>query len=945
MGRRIELVLLGRQEERERVDSLLAKALARESAVLIISGEAGIGKSALLEDLVERATGLLVLRARGFETDSELAFSGLADLLRPLLGRIDLIPEAQAEALRGALAIGPPVEADRFAVCAATLSLLAAVAEETPVLALIDDAQWIDASSLETVIFAVRRLDAEGIAVVFAAREGETPLLDRAGLPQLLLPGLDVETSTELLTEQTDDLVVPPVAQQLAVATGGNPLALVEIPTLLTRDQLTGREVLPDELPVVPTIERSFMRQLSALPEESRVALTVAAATESGGLNEITEALAALGLGIEALDAAEAAKLVLLSDDRVVFRHPLLRTTAYRSASTATRRGAHQALARTALHGAATPRQAWHLAAAAPEQDEAAAVALEEAARETRHRGGLSESSAAFERAANLTGDDARRGRLLREAASDARLLGQMPRATEMLERALPLAREPVERARVQHLRGVIEMWNGSPLRAYELLAQEAERIASIDAGRAVRMLTDAVWAVLLAGRVETGVEVARRAVSLAETADSEQAVARALLGVGLVLRGESATALSLFSDYYERLSGDLPADADYREVARPAGQVLMWYERYEEARSVLTRAIEAARGASALGPLPYALAELAEVQFRTGDWVAAYASATEAVQLAEDIGQEGVLAYSLACLAQIEAAQGREDDCREHARRALELGHTRLAAAVAYATRALGLLELGLGRPDIAVSQLETLAERLGEHGLREPGVIQWTPDLVEAYARTGRGDKADQLLTAFEAAARDAERIWALAASSRCRGILAETAFEKAFSDALELHHQTPTPFERARTELCLGERLRRARRRSDARVPLRGALETFELLGAAPWAVRARRELAATGEIVQTGRTPLADELTPAELQVALLVAGGSTNKEAAAALFLSAKTVEAHLGRIYRKLGLRSRTELAARFAGANLAHAGSSGLSGPVARGQAPAASP
>jgi DNA-binding CsgD family transcriptional regulator len=444
-------------------------------------------------------------------------------------------------------------------------------------------------------------------------------------------------------------------------------------------------------------------------------------------------------------------------------------------------------------------------------------------------------------------------------------------------------------------------------------------------------MLTDAVWALFLAGRVETGVEVARRAVSLAETAECEQAVARALLGVGLVLRGESASALELFSDYYQRLSADLPADADYREVARPAGQVLMWYERYEEARSVLTRAIEAARGASALGALPYALAELAEVQFRTGDWVAAYASATEAVRLAEDIGQEGVLAYSLACLAQIVAAQGREDDCREHARRALELGHTRLAAAVAYATHALGLLELGLGRSDLAVSQLEALAERLGEHGVREPGVILWTPDLIEAYARTGRAEQADQLLTTFEAAAQDAERSWALAASRRCRGILAETDFETPFNEALEFHRQTPTPFERARTELCLGERLRRARRRSESRVPLRAALETFELLGAGPWAQRARRELAATGESVHMGSTPLAAELTPTELQVALLVAGGSTNKEAGAALFLSAKTVEAHLGRIYRKLGLRSRTELAARFAGANLAHAPSEGV--------------
>ncbi len=909
--------VLGREPERQRLDSLLDEARDGRSAALVLSGEAGIGKSALLDDAVVRAAGFRVLRARGFESESELAFSGLADLLRPVLGLLDSIPEPQFAALAGALSLGPPGQGDRFAVCAATLSLLAVAAEDgAPILVVLDDAQWLDTSSVQAVLFATRRLYAEGVAVLIALRSGEdsaeSALIERAGLPTLELAGLDVESARALLG--AGGLAVSSeVAARLAADVAGNPLALIEIPRLLTPGQLAGTEPLPDELPAAPTVERAFGQRLDALPDQTRTALLVAAASESGDLGQIVQALSTLGSDLAAFEAAERAEIVALDAERIQFRHPLLRAAAYRAASASSRRAAHGALARAE----AGDGRAWHLAAAAQEGNEEAAQALEEAALEARQKGGVAESSSAFERAAELSADDESRARRLREAAGDARLAGRVDSAVELLGRALGCVTEPISRARIQHLRGVIEMWDGSAAAAHDLLVTEAGRIEELDRGRASSMLTGAAWAGFMAGQLDRGLATARRANELAAGQSEEiEITAAAVLGIGLLLVGESKTALPLLAAYHQQLLDGRGAGALPQQLIRPAGQVLMWFERYDEARETLTKTIEVARSRSALGALPYALATLAEIDYRTGSWPAAYAGASESVRIAEDTGQTSLLAYGLACLAQVEAATGRESDCRIHAARAVELAEVRAGAAVAYAQAALGLLELGLGRPEAAEAQLLQLAQSVGDRGLREPGVIQWVPDLVEAQVRAGRAEEAAKTLVGFESAAVEADRVWARAAAARCRGLLAADAdFEAVFAEAIELHGRTPTPFERARTELCLGERLRRARRRADARAPLRSALETFERLGAVPWAERARHELAATGETVRARDAAAADELTSTELQVALLVGRGATNKEAGAALFLSPKTIETHLGRVYRKLSVRSRTELA------------------------------
>jgi DNA-binding CsgD family transcriptional regulator len=351
-----------------------------------------------------------------------------------------------------------------------------------------------------------------------------------------------------------------------------------------------------------------------------------------------------------------------------------------------------------------------------------------------------------------------------------------------------------------------------------------------------------------------------------------------------------------------------------------PAGQAFIWLEEHDKARTVFTRVTETARARSVPSLLPYTLTGLAELDFRTGAWARAYANAAEAVALARETEQPTALAFALATLARVEAGQGREDDCRAHVTEARDLAEPGVGAASVFAVAALGLLELGLGRSDEALPPLEHVASEARIHELAEPTVFESAPDLVEAYARAGRRDEAARTLAGLEVQAEASASSWALAAAARCRGLLAaDDAFEADFARALELEEAIGSPFERGRTQLCLGERLRRARRRKDARESLRAALEQFERLGAAPWAERARAELRASGETLRRRDAEAPEELTPQELQVALLVAKGATNREAGAALFLSPKTVEAHLGRVYRKLGLRSRTELAVRLA--------------------------
>jgi DNA-binding CsgD family transcriptional regulator len=912
------LELIGREAETTRIAALLSDAQRGRSRALLVRGEAGIGKSSLLRYAIGQAGGMIVLRARGVESESELAFAALGDLFRPVLDHLIQLPEPQAAALAGALGLTPPVAGDRFTICAGTLNLLAAVAEVAPVLAIVDDAQWLDTSSAEALLFAARRLDSEGVALLLAVREGEAGAFSASGLDHLVLAGLGHEHARELLSRRLTQEPAPEVAERLVRGTQGNPLALVEIPALLSEGQLAGSEPMEAPLPATPAVERAFLRQIEALDEEARGALLVAAASESGRLDVIEGALGALGLDPKALEPAEKAGLISVERDVLEFRHPLLRAAVYHSATSGARRKTHNALAKTAA-GELPDRRAWHLAAAAAELDEEVASALEEAALEARERGGHAEAALALERAARLSADEGEQARRLFEAADDTRIAGRPDRALELLEGALLTTREPHARAGIQHLRGAVEMWSGAPRDAHRLLVEEASRVSGLDPGKAARMLTDAAWACLMGADIRAGLETAERARSAADKASSTTQIhAAGVLGVALLLSGRTGEAFPLLERFQPLLES-----TDFgrvRQLVTPA-QVLTWIEEYDLARRLFTQMIDAARSQSALGYLSYPLAGLSELDFRTGNWAAAYAGAAEAIRIAQETGQDVTHAFSLVCLARVEAAQGREEDCRAHVIRATEIAPVEIGAIFAYAISALGFLELGLGRSDDASGYLEPLARQVQKRGLGEPAVVQWAPDLIEAHLRTGRAEDAARELEVFARQAEETKRNWALAAAARCRGLLAsEEEFEVSFVQAIDLHARTPTPFEQARTELCLGERLRRSRRGTDAREPLRSALETFERLGADPWAERARIELAASGETTQRRSPSASNQLTPQELQVALVVGQGATNREAGATLFLSPKTIDAHLGRIYRKLSIRSRTELARLLAG-------------------------
>ena len=908
-------MLLGRERETARLDHLLDELRAGRSATLVLTGEPGIGKTSLLEYAAGRADGMTVLTVHGIESEAELPFAALADLVQPLLGQLDEIPQVQAAALRSALGLETAGTAgDRFTTCAGLLSLLGAAAEEQPLLALIDDAQWTDRSSLQAFLFAARRLDAEGVAMLFARRSGGGGF-ETHGLEELVVGGIEAAAAASLL-ERAGHAIPRATVDEIVRATAGNPLALLEVPALLSAAQLTGEEPLAAPVPTSEVLERAFLAQVEQLPAATQRSLVIAAASSSGDFDEIVAAVARAGLEPGALDEAERAGLTRVVGARYAFAHPLLRSAVYHGAPAVERRAAHEALA-----GGSGDSRPWHLAAASEAPDAGISAELAQAAASSSGRGGHAEASAAFEAAARLAEEPGARAKLLRDAADEARRAGQTARALELVDAALETADTPELVARIQHLYGVIEMWSVSALAAYERLSTQADQIEATDPERAAWLLTDAGWACFMAGEVILGREAAERAVALAEGSGGlVEVLSSALLGIALLLNGERAKGEPLLRRHQPLVEGTEFLERGYA-LAWPAAQAFVWLEDHDRARSVFDRVIEGARRRSAPSVLPYALTGLAELDFRTGGWARAYANAAEAVALARETDQPVALSFALAGLARVEAAQGRTDDCRLHVREALDLGEGGVGAGavVVYAAAAHGLLELGHGRVEEAIPPLMRVADEVRAHGLLLPTVLQWAPDLIEALARAGRREEAFALLGELDAAADSSQSNWALGAAARCRGLLADGAFDDDFARAIELHEALGAPFEVARSQLCLGERLRRNRQRKEARIVLRSAIERFERLGATPWVERANAELRASGETVQPGAVIATHELTPQELQVALAVAQGATNKEAGSSLFLSPKTIEAHLGRVYRKLGIRSRTELAALLA--------------------------
>jgi DNA-binding CsgD family transcriptional regulator len=900
-------VLLGRERERRELDRLLATARSGRSATLALVGEPGIGKSALLEYAAEQAGSLRVLTARGVQAEANVPFAALFELLRPALDLLARIPRPQALALEGALALRPGSASDRFAVGAGTLSLLAAYADEAPALLLIDDAHLLDPSSAEALLFALRRLLAEPLAVVLAARAEERSLLDGADVPALEVGGLDRESAAALLGP-----VVGEAAERLYRATAGNPLALLEL-----RDYAGELETPPLDTPVrVPaTVAEAFLRRARDLDDPTRRLLVLASADDLLDVPALERSAALLELDLTGLDAAQRAGLIRVSGTRIEFRHPLARAALYGDATPEQRREAHRALAST-LPDRDADRRSWHLALAAVGTDEGAAAALEQTGAGARERSAYAVAAEAFERAAELASTEGRQASLLFAAADSAWLAGRAERAVSLLGRAEDLGPDGDLRSATEHLRAHIATRQGPVMEGYGVLVDVAERLSAQDPDRAVAVLTEAVDAAFFAGDGYAMERAAWRARELASGSASTRTrfLSAIAEGMALVFRGEGEGGV-------ESIRAAVALARETEEL-RDDPQLLpllvmgpLWLREAGTGRELVEAAIERARARAALGLLPWLLTRIARYHAAADAWAAARIEYDESIRLARETGQRVDLAAALAGLAWLEALEGREQACRGHAGEALELcAAMGVAQSEAWAIRALGELELGLGRAEQAVEHFEALDDRLRSRGIAD---VDLSPaaELVEGYLRLGRTTDATRVAVRLAEQATAKGQPWSLARAERCNGLLAgEDGFERHFAEALRQHDRTPDLFESARTQLCFGARLRRERRRVRAREQLRIALETFETLGSRTWSAIAAAELEATGETARRRDVSTLDELTAHELQIAQLLASGKSTRESAAALFLSPKTIEYHRRSIYRKLGVKSRDEL-------------------------------
>ncbi|MBB4662598.1 helix-turn-helix transcriptional regulator [Conexibacter arvalis] len=906
-------MLDGRTREIAQLTGTLRALHEGSSFALVVRGEAGVGKSALVEAAIATGgEGLQVLRARGYESDTEIPYAGLLELATPLLPLRAGLPDAQRHAIDSAFALEPPTPHDRLAVPAALLGLLARAAERRPLLAVVDDLHWFDDASRDAVLFAARRLAAAGVGVLLAARDGVAPALDLSGVEELPLDGLDEPAALTLLRRGAPRLP-DGVARAIVAATAGNPLALIELPAALTPAQRAGEAPLADPLPASAAVERAYVRQVAELPETTRAALLVAAALHRGQVDLLTAALRRLGLADEVLVPAEQARIVTERGGELTFRHPLLRSAVYHAAASSERRTAHAALGAVADD----PRvRAWHLAHAAAGADEAVAAALEEAAFDARARHGHAEAARAFARAAELSTDPAARARRALDAAQEHAVAGHVTTALTLLDGAEPQLAPELAPA-VARLRGKLAMRRGEPLAAQRILEGEAARAAADgDHESAAALLLESSFSYTMTGDPAGMTSVLERArASAARVGGVAELVTWIMSCVQRVVHGQGPAVAPELAEIEPRLAGiDLTGLGEQVGLFAHAS---LWLDDTARAERVVELLIDRYRAASAFGALPYPLTVRAMLRERQGRWVEAEADAEEAVRLAREIDQETIHGFCLSTLARLEAARGRSEQARAHAREGLRL--TDAAHARNLGTHLLaaeGLAELAADRPEAAAAALRQARERARLLQWREPNVVRFAGDLVEALVRIGATAEAEQELSELAADAERTGGAWAHAALERGRMLLAPVeAVDDHARAALAWHARDGAPFERARTELAWGERLRRRRRRMDAREPLERALQTFRALGAEPWARRAADELAAAGGAHRDREAPPGrDELSPHELKVALMVAHGMTNREVAAALFLSPKTIERHLSRIYRKLDVRSRTEL-------------------------------
>jgi DNA-binding CsgD family transcriptional regulator len=897
--------LVGRSGERHALDELADAVRRGESRALVVRGEAGVGKTALLDDAAERASGLRVLRASGVQAEMELAYASLHQLLGPLLDRLERLPVPQRAALQAAFAIAPGPAPDRFFVALAVLSVLSDAAERQPLICLVDDEQWVDRASAQALAVVARRLEVESVGLVLAAREATEEL---AGLPELTVGALSDDDARALL----DSLLTAPldarVRERIIGETHGNPLAILELVGGSTPAQLAGGFALPDGTPIVTSIEESYRRRLDALPDDSRRLVRLAAADPVGEPLLVWRAAGRLGLAPEATEPAAAAGLLEITG-RVRFRHPLVRSAAYRSASIEERRAIHHALAEATDPQEDPDRRAWHLAHAAPGPDEEVAAELERSAGRAQARGGLSAAAAFLERAALVTPEPHRRATRLLAAAAAARDAGALEKALELLATIEAGPVDDAVTAEVERLRGQIALEQQRGRDAARLLLNAARRMESLDAARARETHLEALVAALYFDDAD-GVLAAAEAARAAPHGLEPPRVTDALLDA-LALRltkGYAAAAPAL-----RRALDRLVAAADAGDpsasltILRPAVLVASDLWDADLFQRMAERVATAARDSGALAPLRLALHLLASTHMYAGELETADSLMDEDRAIAEATGNAPV-PYTAMLLA---AWRGREPEAlpliEQTLRQADARGLGRFAAAAACAR---AVLENGLGRHDAA---------RIAAWRAFEPGDIGFSqiaaPELAEAAARIGDVAQLELTREWMAERARFAPSDWALGIEARVGALMsAGEDAEALYRASIERLGRTRIRVQLARGHLLYGEWLRRERRRVDAREQLRTAHELLSAMGLEAFAERAERELLATGETARRRTAETSDELTAQEAQIARLARDGLTNPEIGTRLFISPRTVQYHLRHVFLKLGISARTEL-------------------------------
>jgi DNA-binding CsgD family transcriptional regulator len=892
--------LLDRHRERGELDRLVTEMRAGRSGVLVLRGEAGIGKTALLEYLTDAAEGCRIVRAAGIESEMELAFAGLHALCAPMLGRLGYLPAPQRAALNTAfgMSAGPPP--DRFLVGLAVLSLLADAAEEQPLLCVVDDAQWLDQVSVQTLAFVARRLLAERVGLVFALREpGDGHVLE--GLPEFTVQGLAGDDARRLLDAAVPGPLDAPVRDRILGEAGGNPLALLELGRW--GEPVAGGFGLPVEMPLSSRLEQGFVRQLEPLPAETRRLLVLAAAEPVGDVPLLWRAAGRLGIGPEAASAAEAASLIEIGA-RVRFRHPLVRSAAYRSAPASERRAAHLALADATDPRLDPDRRAWHRARAADRPDEAVAGELERSAGRAQGRGGLSAAAAFLQRAAELTPDPAMRVRRSLAAAQAKLDVADLAAASDLLVGAEIGPGDELQRAWLERLRArtVFESQRGRD--APPLLLEAARLLEPLDAEMARETYLEAVASAMFAGRLGTGPD--ERAVAQAARGSSRSALGPAgQLLDALVTRfteGYAASVMPLTQAL--RAFGELDgggADQRWLWLACRLAQDL-WDDELWHA--LAARGVRLARETGALGLLPNALNYLAALNVHSGAFDTAAVQIDEVDLITQATGIPP-LKYAQFMLVAARGDQAQALALLDWGRRnSTERGE---GSAVGAAWWLTALLHNGHGHYGEALAA----ARQACEH--EDVMYYGWAlVELIEAAARGGQAEQAAAALARLSERTRASGTDWALGTEARCRALLSDD--ESLYQESVERLTRSRAAVELARSRLVYGEWLRRENRRVDAREQLRAAHEMFDRMGAAAFAERARRELSATGETARKRTAETVDELTTQETQVARLAAEGRTNPEIGALLFISPRTVEYHLRKVFQKLGINSRREL-------------------------------